>query len=383
MPYDDRTMPARKIAFVAGLLGFVCMNAHPQSGPPPIPPVQSVTPLGVVVQDPLVQGRDGTWSAKINGISYWIFNDTALTQDNASGTNFFSNSMAWTTNLDAASGIDLSGNYLDASGAPAQFFPFLPWEAAYNAAHDSSHCTATPCGANIAIWPGPIVPDPARNRALIFFGEIWRTPGYSGWISMGEGVGIWQNGKITRPVVSPGTPYPTLLFQGTEVGFTVGWVVSGETLYMYGNQSEFLSENTQVAKVDLADVTTLSDWSYYAGNGTWSPSASNAVTVFNGGDAGTSVFFDSYLGMYVAVYCGVENDNLYYAVAYEPWGPWSAATQFYTGLPGYQGNADYACFAHPEFAAGNGQTQYVTYVQDTGFLAQQIQLLQLVFGPAP
>jgi hypothetical protein len=227
------------------------------------------------------------------------------------------------------------------------------------------------------------VPDPARNRALIFFGEIWRTPGYSGWISMGEGVGIWQNGKITRPVVSPGTPYPTLLFQGTEVGFTVGWVVSGETLYMYGNQSEFLSENTQVAKVDLADVTTLSDWSYYAGNGTWSPSASNAVTVFNGGDAGTSVFFDSYLGMYVAVYCGVENDNLYYAVAYEPWGPWSAATQFYTGLPGYQGNADYACFAHPEFAAGNGQTQYVTYVQDTGFLAQQIQLLQLVFGPAP
>jgi hypothetical protein len=124
----------------------------------------------------------------------------------------------------------------------------------------------------------------------------------------------------------------------------------------------------------------LSDWTYYAGNGTWSSNASDAVTVFNGGDAGSSVFYDAYLGMYVAIYGGVEDDNLYYAVSYQPWGPWSAATQFYTGLPGYQNNADYAALAHPEFASGNGQTEYVTYVQDTGFLAQQLQLVQIVFG---
>ena len=363
------------------VLGLAFCNVYAQSGPPPIPAVQSVTPMGIVTQDPLVQGRDGTYSAKIGAKSFWIFNDTALTQDNASGTNFFSNSMAWTTNFDASSGIDLSGNYVDSSGAPAAFFPFLPWEAAYNAAHSSSHCTAKPCGANIAIWPGPIVPDPARNRALIFFGEIWRSPGYNGWISMGEGVAIWQNGVITRPVVRPGTQYPTLLFQGTDVGFTSGWVISGETLYMYGNLGGFLIENTQVAKVNLADVTTLSDWSYYAGNDTWSPSASDAATVFNGGAAGSSIFYDPFLGMYVAVYSGVFNSNIYYNVAYQPWGPWSAATQFYTGLPAYQNNADYATLAHPEFASGNGQTQYVTYVQDTGFLAQQIQLLQLVFEP--
>ena len=200
---------------------------------------------------------------------------------------------------------------------------------------------------------------------------------------MGEGVGIWQNGVISRPVVSPGSQYPTLLFQGTQVGFTSGWVVVGQTLYMYGNQGEFLSENTQVARVNLADVTDLSAWSYYAGNNTWSPNAADAVTVFNGGAAGSSIFYDAFLGMYVAIYSGVFNDNLYYNVAYEPWGPWSAQTQFYTGLPGYENNADYAALAHPEFASGNGQTQYVTYVQDTGFLAQQIQLLQLVFAKAP
>jgi hypothetical protein len=328
---------------------------------PPIPPVQSVTPMGIVTQDPLVQGRDGTYSAQIGSKSIWLFNDTALTKNNASGT-----------------------NYVDSLGDPTQFFPFLPWEAAYNAAHSSNNCTADPCGANIAIWPGPLVPDPARNRALIFYGEIWRSPTYSGWIDMGEGVAVMNaDGTITRPVMQPGTPYPTLMWQGTEVGFTSGWVVSGDTLYTYGNQAEFLSENTQIARVPLADSTTASAWTYYAGNGTWSSSASNAVTVFNGGAAGSSVFYDNYLGEYVGIYSGVENNNCYYIVGTNPWGPWSTATQFYTGLAGESGSVDYALLAHPEFAEGNGQTEYVTYVQTTGFLAQQIQLVQLVFGPEP
>ncbi len=337
--------------------------------------------MGIVKQNPLVQGRDGTYSALINGKSVWAFNDTALTQNNASGNNFFSNSMSWATNLDASQGITLNGDYVDALGDPTQFFPFLPWETAYNAAHNSKSCTATPCGAEFAIWPGPLVPDVARNRVFIFYDEIWRSPTISGWINIGEGVAIWQNGKITRPVVSPGTPYPTLMFQGTQVGFSSGWVISGDTLYMYGNLGGFLIENTQVAKVPLANVTTPSAWTYYAGNNTWSASAADAVTVFNGGAAGSSIFYDTYLGMYVAIYSGVFNSNLYYNVAYQPWGPWSAQTQFYTGLPGYQNNADYAALAHPEFASGNGQTEYVTYVQDTGFLAQQLQLLQVVFNP--
>jgi hypothetical protein len=355
-----------------------------QTGPPPIPAIQSVTPMGIITQDPVVQGRDGTYSAEVNGISYWLFNDTTLTVDNASGENFFSNSESWTTNLDASNGIDLTGNYVDSSGYPTTFFPFLQWEQQYNAEHagSGSNCQVKPCGAEFAIWPGPLIPDPARNRALILYGEIWRTPPYSGWTSIGEGVSVWQaDGAIVRPNMSPGTKYPTLLWQGQDVGFDSGWVVEGETLYTYGNQGEFLSENTQVAKVPLAEATKASAWTYYAGNNTWSSSAADAVTVFNGGAAGSSVFYDNYLGMYVAMYSGVYSNNLYYNVSYTPWGPWSAATQFYTALPGYQNNADYAALAHPEFAQGNGQTEYLTYVQDTGFLAQDVQLLQIVFAP--
>jgi Domain of unknown function (DUF4185) len=359
---------------------FCCLQA--QTGPPPIPAIQSVTAMGTVTQDPVVQARDGTYSAQVGNTSYWLFDDTALKVYNASNQNFFSNSLAWTNNLDASSGIKLGGNYVDSSGYPTTFFPFLPWELKYNQEHaGTSSCQVQPCGAEFAIWPGPLIPDPARNRALILYGEIWRTPPYSGWTTIGEGIAVWQNGKITRPVISPGTPYPTLLWQGSAVGFDSGWVVSGDTLYTYGNKGAFLSENTQIAQVPLESATTASAWTYYAGNGTWSSSAADAVTVFNGGAAGTSVFYDNFLGLYVAIYSGVYVNNLYYIVSYTPWGPWSAATQFYTGLPGYQNNADYAALAHPEFAQGNGQTEYVTYVQDTGFLAQDLQLLQVVFAP--
>ena len=354
-----------------------------QTGPPPIPAIQSVTAMGTVTQDPVVQGRDGTYSARIGNNSVWLFNDTALTVYNASNKNFFANSLAWSTNLDASNGITLDGNYVDSSGYPATFFPLLPWEQKYNQEHAGSgtNCQKQPCGAEFAIWPGPLVPDPARNRALILYGEIWRSPTYSGWVSIGEGIAIWQNGKFTRPVMRPGTTYPTLMWQGTDVGFTAGWVVAGNYLYTYGNQGGFLIENTQVARVPLANATTASAWTYYAGNNTWSASAADAVTVFNGGAAGSSVFYDPFLGMYVAIYSGVFNNNLCYNVSYTPWGPWSAATQFYTGIAGWQNNPDYAALAHPEFAQGNGQTQFITYVHDTGFLAQDLQLIKIVFAP--
>ena len=136
-----------------------------------------------------------------------------------------------------------------------------------------------------------------------------------------------------------------------------------------------------VGQVALENATVPADWTYYTASGTWSSNPADAVTIFQGGAAGNSVFYDDYLGMYVAIYSGVYSDDFFYRVSYTPWGPWSDQTQFFTGLPGYQGNADYATLAHPEFAQGNGQTQYITYVQDTGFLQQVLQLVQVTFGP--
>jgi len=352
-----------------------------QTGPPPIPPIQSVTPMGTVLQNPVIQARDGTFSALLNGKSYWLFDDTAMTKANATGNNFIDNSLSWATKLDASSGITLNGDYLDATGVPTEFMPYLPWEAQYNTEHSSTNCNAHPPCAEIAMWPGPLVPDPVRNRALIFYIEIWRESGASTWTTLGTGIAIWANGKITRPVVNPGSQYDTLMWTGTQTGYGGGWVVEGSTLYAYGCAAGFLVQNCAIGQVALANATVPADWTYYTSSGTWSSNAADAVTIFQGGAAGNSVFYDSYLGVYVAIYSGVFSDDVYYRVSDTPWGPWSNQTLIFAGLPGYQGNADYAALAHPEFASGNGQTQYVTYVQDTGFLAQSLQLVQVVFGP--
>ena len=370
-----------KAIFGAAAACFLSISSVAQTGAPPIPQVESVTPMGTVTQTPLVQGRDGTFSALINGRSYWLFDDTAMTKANATGNNFIDNTMSWTTNLDATKGITLNGNYLDSTGVPTEFMPYLPWEASYNAAHSSSNCTDTPCGAEFAMWPGPLVPDPARNRSLIFYNEIWRVAGQSTWTEIGVGIAIWQNGKITRPVVNPGTKYPVLMWTGAQTGYAGGWATVGDTLYAYGCAAGFLVQNCSVAQVALESVTVPADWTYYTASGGWSANQADAVTLFQGGAAGNSVFYDDYLGMYVAIYSGVYSDDVFYRVSYNPWGPWSNQTQIFVGLPGWEGNADYATLAHPEFAQGNGQTQYITYVQDTGFLQQVLQLVQVTFGP--
>jgi hypothetical protein len=85
--------------------------------------------MGTVTQNPLIQGRDGTYSALLNGKSVWLFNDTAMTKANAAGNNFIPNTMSWATNLDASNGITLNGDFLDSTGVPTEFMPYLPWEA--------------------------------------------------------------------------------------------------------------------------------------------------------------------------------------------------------------------------------------------------------------
>ncbi len=232
-----------------------------------------------VVQSPLIQGRDGTFSALLNGKSVWLFDDTSMTKTNAAGHNFIDNTLSWTTNLDAANGITLSGNYLDSTGVPTEFMPYLPWESAYNAAHSSNNCTATPCGAEYAMWPGPLVPDPARNRALIFYNEIWRVTGQSSWTGIGVGIAIWQNGKITRPVVYPGTQYATLMWTGSQTGYAGGWTEKGDTLYAYGCAAGFLVQNCSVGQVALENVTTPGAWTYYTANGDVEPNRADAVTL--------------------------------------------------------------------------------------------------------
>jgi len=354
------------------------------SGPPPVPPVLSVTDMGTVVQNPVIYARDGTFSALVNGNSVWTFGDTPMSVPGKEGIFWDDNSLSWTSNLDASHGITLNHDLLDSTGAPSEFLPYTTAEAQYNYTHDKRHCTAKPCGAELAMWGGPVVWDPARNRVLFFYDEIWRVPGQSGWTTVGAGIAVGTPGtngwNIQRPVENPGSQTPTLMWGQKDVEFTGGSLVVNTTMYSYGCVAGFLIMNCQLAQVPLSGALDKTQWTYYAGNNTWSAKPADAVTVFQGGAAGNSVFYNPYLGMYMAIYSGVFVNDVYYRVSNAPWGPWSDQTLLFTGQSGWNNTADYAAEAHVEFAQGNGQTQYVTYVHATGLLRQDLPLVQVVFG---
>lgn len=374
-------------AGTAAALAFVASWPALAASPPPIPPVLSVTAMGTVTQNPVIDGRDGTYSALIRGASYWAFNDTAMKQANASGKNFIDNTLSWATSLDATNGITLNRDLVDSTGVPTRFVPFTTAEAAFQYAHDPSHCTAPPasCGENLALWPGPIVFDPAGQQVIVPFGEIIRGGPISGFPSVGAGLAIgpvYPNGHFTlnRPIQNPGAKYPTLMWGQGEVAYTDQAFILGSTYYAYGGKGVFVTTEDQLARVPVAQILNKSAWTYYAGNGVWSTDPNAAVAVFDGGAAGSSVFYNAYLGEWMAIYSGNFTNDVYYRVAYHPEGPWSAQALLFTGQTGYQNNSDYAGRAHPEFSPDGGQTQYVTYVHDTGFLQQDLPLTRVVFG---
>ncbi|HYU57027.1 MAG TPA: hypothetical protein VEO00_03120, partial [Actinomycetota bacterium] len=246
----NRTRPTL-LAAVLALLAVAAGGGSPAAGAtaaaPPLPPVLSITALGIVQQHPSVYGRDGTFSALVGGRSVWSFGDTPLAVPGVSGDHWVDNSMAWTADLDASDGIALEGNRLDSTGAPAEFLPLTAAERAYNDAHDVDHCTADPCGAEFALWAGPVVPDPARNRILHLYTEIWRVPGREGWKGVGGGIAVQgANGKVTRPVQDPDSRTPTLMWTGDDVQFNAASVVVGQMLYAYGCRAGFLVMHCKV-----------------------------------------------------------------------------------------------------------------------------------------
>jgi hypothetical protein len=377
-------VPMPRVTLITLLATIVARGAF-AAGPPPIPAIQSITPLPIVAQNPAVLERDGTYSALINGASYWAFNDTALSAPNASGENFFSNSLSWASSLDASSGIVLNHDQTDSSGLPAQFIPFSATEAQFNSEHAGKPCQVKPCGEGLAIWPGPLVYNSANQQILIPFGLIVRGGPISGFQGAGAGIAVGTLNadgtmSVTRPVQGIGRD-PNLMWPAGAQAFTDEAFILDGYYYAYGGKNVFVTTEDLLARVPVAEVMNRLAWTYYAGNETWSKNVRDAVPVFDGSASGSSVFYDQFLKEWVAIFSGNFSNDIYYAVAYAPEGPWSAATLLTTGLAGYDNNADYAARAHPEFSPDGGQTEYITYVQSTGAFGQDLPTLQVVFAP--
>jgi|GEM_PF-6802005 len=262
------------------------------SGPAPIPSVVSVDQMGIVMQNPHILGRDGTWSAVINGKSYWSFNDTSINAPNTEGQNFISNTRSWTDNLDASHGIDLNHDHVDSIGMPTELMPFTAEEAAFNAAHgNGSGCSTTIdplCGEAYAIWPGPVIPVPnsKTGEAYHFYLLILRGGPISGWNVIGLGIAHEQNGVVTRPIITPGTANPTLMWQGTyTTAYGNGGMLQGGILYMTGcdPMNIFGYHMCNMGRVSLKDILNPGAWTYYNGNTQqWVNDPTQATMLFYG-----------------------------------------------------------------------------------------------------
>jgi hypothetical protein len=345
--------------------------------------VVQATDVGAIGSNPKILGRDGGYSGLFAGISVWAFGDTFLANPNAEGQTLISDSWEWTTNLNASDRISGFQEREDTAAAPAMLLQLSATEQAFNTAHQGNPCAESPCGARWALWPGAVVADPARSRALVFYQLVMAQPGAFNFYAAGFSVATWNNfaGLPQRPVISPGAAHPDLIFGQTAPSFGTAAFADGNTLYAYGCTSSGIgSVSCVVGRVSLADVLDPNAWSFYAGNGIWSSYLGDAVTVMQGAPI-MNVSWNDYLQCYVAIYNKVLSRPVVMRTAPAPEGPWSREVLAFEALAPAGGGTVHDAQAHPEFNGNGGQIMYVTYSHSTGEFLSELRLVEVKVEP--
>lgn len=355
------------------------------AGPPPEVSAIRATDLGTLPASSKIVGRDGGSSAVFQGQSVWLYGDTFLTAPDVLGRTLISNSWSWTSDLDATAGIAGFRERDDAAGAPSMFLSETPAELAFDEAHQGSPCRTQPCGARWALWPGAMVTDPARNRALIFYTLVYAEPGSFNFYGLGTSVAIWSDwlSQPQRPIINATAVHPDLLFAQNEPPFGTAAVAQGDTLYAYACNTRGLDKPCLLGKVGLASVLERSAWTYYAGGGRWSAGLDGAVPLFSGGSI-MSLSWNGFLERYVAVYSPPFSDRVMLRTAPRPEGPWSGETIAFTALAPVGGSSwVYDAQAHPEYNHEGGRRMFVTYSRSTGLFSSEVRLVALDLERSP
>jgi hypothetical protein len=346
----------------AGTSGCGLYSTAASGGPPADVTVVQATDLGPIPTNPLILGRDGGYSALFQGYSVWLYGDTFLSKPNALDRTLISDSMSYTSDLNAQDGISGFQEQLDSAGLPAMILPETAAEMSFNQAHNVNNCTAQPCGARWALWPSSVVVNPSDGSALIFYMVVYALPGSYNFQGFGSSVAVWQNlqAQPQRPVLNPPIvpEHPDLLFSASEASFGSASFINNGTLYAYGCD---YNSGCQLGRVDPASAQDRSAWSFYAGGGNWSTVSGDGVAVFS--DASIlSVSWNNYLQRYLAVYSPPFSQNVVMRTSVSPEGPWSSEIVAFVAMNPAPGNGNvYDAIAHAEYDANGGQTIYVSY----------------------
>lgn len=344
------------------------------SDPPAFTPT-ATRELGALAWDPRIAGRDGGYSARVGDRVLFVFGDTTAEKAPDALPGFLNNTACSTVDLDASDGLFPLDEHLEERGYPHEFLPLTDAELAHEAAHNGPDCGAACEG--VALWPGPVVPDPARGRVLVFYAKLFQRPGPLNVTVVGTSLAVWDTAlatHATRPRVAPDSAEPTLLFQGGDPEFAAAALADGDDLLAYTCEGKNgLDKPCRLARAPLADALDRAAWRFYAGDGDWSSDAKDADELFQGAPMMT-VHRHPASGLYVAAYTEPVSTHIVMRTAPAPEGPWSDAATLHRPHTPLAGTTIYGSLIHPELARDGGATDYLTYyLGETG----TIQLVEI------
>jgi len=342
--------------------------------------IGTVRDIGTVSRHPAILKRDCGFSALFQGQSVWLFGDTLLETPNAENQRMISNSLSCTFDIDAGDNLAGFAPMVDEVGAPAPLLPLTEEEEIFNERHAGVPCEEEPCGTAWHLWPGTIVVDEGKGWAYVFYRKVLVERGSPNFQHMGHSLAVWKDvsDSAERPVFNLLEPYPTLLFgENDKAGFGSAALVLDKEVFIYGCElgENPLTKPCKLARVPMADILDRSAWAFYAGNGEWSPEVSRSKEIFDGNDM-MSVFFDSYLNRFVAIYSAHLGSTAMIRTAPHPEGPWSEPVELFSvQAPENLNGWVYDFLAHPEFSQDNGRIIYVTYSKKIDQMYSELRLV--------
>jgi len=342
--------------------------------------VGTVREIGTVSRHPAILKRDCGFSAVFQGQSVWLFGDTLLETPNTQNMKMISNSLSCTFDIDAEDGLAGFFENVDEVGAPAVFFPLTEEERTFNARHAGKLCEEAPCNTAWHIWPGTIVVDEQKDWAYVFYRKVLVERDSPFFQHMGHSLAVWKNVQesVERPVFNEVQLYPTIFFgEDGNPGFGSASMVVDREVFVYGCElgEDGLTKPCYVARVALDDILDRRAWSFYSGDGAWSPDIARSQEIFDGNDM-MSVFFNPYLDRFVAVYSANLGSTAMLRTAPNPQGPWSEPIElFHVEAPENLNGWVYDFLAHPEYSQDDGSVIYITYSKKVDEMYSELRLV--------
>jgi hypothetical protein len=330
--------------------------------------------LGALAWDPRISSRDGGYSARVGDRSVWVFGDTVADKAPDALPGFLNNTACTTRDLDARDGLVPLDEHLDERGYAHEFLPLTADELAHELAHNGPDCGDSCEG--VALWPGPLIPDPERGRVLVFYAKLFQRPGPLDVTVVGTSLAVWDDtlpAQAVRPTVAPDSPEPTLLFTGGDPELAAAALVDGEHILAYTCDGDGFDKPCRLARAPLADPLKRQSWQFLARGGEWSDDPDRAVKLFDGAPMMT-VHHKPQFDLFVATYAEPAGADIVIRTAPRPEGPWSDAATVHRALRPIAELNVYGALLHPEFASADGTVDYLTYyIGETGTL----QLVEL------